>query len=95
MGVLFRKGDALQALAGVRTVALDKTGTVTEGHPEMTDLVLAEGMDRAEVLRLVAAVEARSEHPVADAIARAARAEGAEVVEVTQFETITGHGVRA
>ncbi len=92
-GVLFRKGDALQALAGVRTVALDKTGTVTEGHPEMTDLVLAEGMDRAEVLRLVAAVEARSEHPVADAIARAARAEGAEVV--TQFETITGHGVRA
>ncbi len=95
MGVLFRKGDALQALAGVRTVALDKTGTVTEGHPEMTDLVLAEGMDRAEVLRLVAAVEARSEHPVADAIARAARAEGAEMVEVTQFETITGHGVRA
>jgi Cu+-exporting ATPase len=95
MGVLFRKGDALQALAGVRTVALDKTGTVTEGHPEMTDLVLAEGMDRAEVLRLVAAVEARSEHPVADAIARAARAEGAEEVEVTQFETITGHGVRA
>ncbi|MFB9149979.1 heavy metal translocating P-type ATPase [Roseovarius ramblicola] len=95
MGVLFRKGDALQALAGIRTVALDKTGTVTEGHPEMTDLVLAEGMDRAEVLRLVAAVEARSEHPVADAITRAARAEGAEMAEVTQFETITGHGVRA
>ncbi|WP_104018730.1 heavy metal translocating P-type ATPase [Roseovarius nitratireducens] len=95
MGVLFRKGDALQALAGVRTVALDKTGTVTEGHPEMTDLVLAKGMDRAEVLRLVAAVEARSEHPVADAIARAARAEGADPADVTAFETITGHGVRA
>ena len=98
MGVLFRKGDALQALAGVRTVALDKTGTVTEGRPEMTDMVTAEGMDRAEVLRLVAAVEARSVHPVADAIARAARAaraEGADLPEATQFETITGHGVRA
>jgi Cu+-exporting ATPase len=95
MGVLFRKGDALQALSGVRTVALDKTGTVTEGRPEMTDMVMAEGMDRAEVLRLVAAVEARSEHPVADAIARAARAEGADLPEASEFETITGHGVRA
>mgnify|MGYP000303688633 CR=1 FL=1 len=95
MGVLFRKGDALQALSGVRTVALDKTGTVTEGRPEMTDMVTAEGMDRAEVLRLVAAVEARSEHPVADAIARAARAEGADLPEASEFETITGHGVRA
>jgi Cu+-exporting ATPase len=79
----------------VRTVALDKTGTVTEGRPEMTDMVTAEGMDRAEVLRLVAAVEARSEHPVADAIARAARAEGADLPEASEFETITGHGVRA
>jgi len=95
MGVLFRKGDALQALSGVRTVALDKTGTVTEGRPEMTDLVPVDGMDRAEVLRLVAAVEGRSEHPVADAIARAARAEGADLPEVAEFETITGHGVRA
>jgi Cu+-exporting ATPase len=95
MGVLFRKGDALQRLADVAVVALDKTGTVTQGRPEMTDLVLTEGMDRAGVLRLVAAVEARSEHPVATAITRAAQAEAAAPAEATAFETITGHGVRA
>jgi Cu+-exporting ATPase len=95
MGVLFRKGDALQALAGVDVVALDKTGTVTEGRPELTDLVPAEGMDRADVLSKVAAVEALSEHPVAEAITRAARAEGAPLAEASGFESITGHGARA
>ncbi|MAU53194.1 MAG: copper-translocating P-type ATPase [Roseovarius sp.] len=95
MGVLFRKGDALQALASVDVVALDKTGTVTEGRPEMTDLVLAEGGDRAEILSLIAAVESRSEHPVAEAILRAAQAEGAARAEVESFESITGYGVRA
>jgi len=95
MGVLFRKGDALQALAGVRTVALDKTGTVTRGRPEMTDLVLPGDMDRAFVLRLVAAVETRSEHPVATAITRAAEAEGVGGAEARGFEAIPGHGVRA
>ncbi|MGD9863166.1 MAG: heavy metal translocating P-type ATPase [Pseudodonghicola sp.] len=95
MGVLFRKGDALQQLSGVSVVALDKTGTVTEGRPELTDLVLAEGFDRAEVLALVAAVEARSEHPVAEAIVRAARAEGVARHEAEDFVSITGYGVRA
>jgi Cu+-exporting ATPase len=93
MGVLFRKGDALQALSGVRVVALDKTGTVTEGRPELTDLRCAEGFDRAGVLRRVAAVEARSEHPVAEAILRAARAEGLEPASAQGFASITGHGV--
>ena len=68
MGVLFRKGDALQGLSDVGVVALDKTGTVTEGNPVLTDLVLAQGFDRTDVLRLVASVEAQSEHPIADAI---------------------------
>ncbi|MGF6862139.1 heavy metal translocating P-type ATPase [Rhodobacteraceae bacterium MBR-64] len=95
MGVLFRKGDALQALASVDVVALDKTGTVTEGRPEMTDLVLADGFGRAEVLSLVAAVEGQSEHPVAEAITRAAQAEGAARAEVVQFESVTGYGVQA
>src|SRR6056297_3150489 len=95
LGVLFRKGDALQRLADVRTVALDKTGTVTEGRPELTDLVCAEEAARAEVLRLVAAVEARSEHPVAAAITRAAEAEHADLPAVEDFEAIPGHGVRA
>ncbi len=95
MGVLFRKGDALQQLSRVGVVAVDKTGTVTEGRPELTDLVLSDGFDRAEVLALVAAVEEQSEHPIADAIVRAARAEKAARHEVESFESITGHGVRA
>ncbi len=95
MGVLFRKGDALQQLTSVDVVALDKTGTVTEGRPELTDLILAEGFDRAETLALVAAVEAQSEHPIAEAIVRAARAEGGGRHDVESFESITGYGVRA
>lgn len=94
MGVLFRKGDALQQLSSVDLIALDKTGTVTEGHPELTDLVLAEGVNRAEVLSLVAAVEDRSEHPVAQAVVRAARAEGVRQRQADSFESITGYGVR-
>ena len=76
LGVLFRKGDALQTLAGVTAIALDKTGTITKGHPELTDFLVAPGFNRAEVLALVAAVEARSEHPIAVAIVAAAEQEG-------------------
>ncbi|CUK26615.1 Copper-transporting P-type ATPase [Cognatishimia activa] len=95
MGVLFRKGDALQTLGKVDIVALDKTGTVTEGRPELTDLVLASGFERKDVLRLVASVEARSEHPIADAIVRAAKAEGVELSEANEFVSATGYGVAA
>ncbi|MFC0159188.1 MULTISPECIES: heavy metal translocating P-type ATPase [Mameliella] len=95
MGVLFRKGDALQQLDTVDVVALDKTGTVTEGRPELTDLVLADGFDRPEVLAKIASVEALSEHPVAEAIVRAARAEGVSFAEAGDFSSITGYGVRA
>ncbi len=95
MGVLFRKGDALQQLTSVEVVALDKTGTVTEGRPELTDLVLANGFDRADVLARIAAVEDRSEHPIAAAIVRAARSEGVAQVDVAEFTSITGYGVRA
>jgi len=95
MGVLFRKGDALQLLTDIDVVALDKTGTLTEGRPELTDLALSDGFNRAEVLALVSAVEALSEHPIADAIVRAARAENTTRLSVEGFESITGHGVRA
>ncbi|SEM80968.1 heavy metal translocating P-type ATPase [Palleronia pelagia] len=95
MGVLFRKGDALQQLDSVTVVALDKTGTATEGRPELTDLELGDGFDRADVLSKLAAVEDRSEHPIADAIVRAARAEGARHAEAGNFQSVTGHGVRA
>ncbi|WOJ88899.1 heavy metal translocating P-type ATPase [Methylocapsa polymorpha] len=77
LGVLFRKGDALQTLSNITAIALDKTGTITKGHPELTDFLVAPGFDRAEVLGLVAAVEARSEHPVAVAIVAAAERAGA------------------
>lgn len=95
LGVLFRKGDALQQLTDVTIVALDKTGTITAGRPELTELVLADGFERANLLSLVAAVEDRSEHPIAEAILRAARAEGAPRADATEFEAIPGYGVRA
>ena len=76
LGVLFRKGDALQALANVSAIALDKTGTITKGRPELTDFLVAPGFDRMEVLAFVAAVEARSEHPIAMAITAAAKEAG-------------------
>ncbi len=75
LGVLFRKGEALQLLKDARVVAVDKTGTLTEGKPALTDLELAIGFNRANVLGLVAAVEAKSEHPIARAIVDAAAGE--------------------
>ena len=95
MGVLFRKGDALQALSDVDVIALDKTGTVTVGQPTLTDLVLATGFERAEVLRLVASVEAQSEHPISEAIVHSAKAESLSLSSVEAFSSITGYGVEA
>ena len=90
MGVLFRKGEALQLLKDAKVVALDKTGTLTEGRPVLTDLELAEGFDRAQVLARIAAVEAMSEHPVGRAIVEAAQAEGLVLPEVAGFRSETG-----
>ncbi|GAO68880.1 heavy metal translocating P-type ATPase [Comamonas sp. E6] len=95
MGVLLRKGEALQQLKDARVVAVDKTGTLTRGRPELTDLVLADGFERAAVLARVAAVEDRSEHPIARAIVDAAKAEGLEVPAISDFASVTGFGVRA
>jgi heavy metal translocating P-type ATPase len=95
MGVLFRRGQALQALGNVRTVALDKTGTLTLGRPELTDLETADGFPPDEVLRLVAALERRSEHPIADALVRAAEAKGLDRSEAEGFEARPGEGALA
>ncbi|GGD87682.1 copper-translocating P-type ATPase [Aureimonas endophytica] len=95
LGVLFRRGEALQALRDIEVVALDKTGTLTEGRPALTDLVLADGFDRAEVLSLVASVEERSEHPIAAAVVAAAKSEGLAVQPVDRFEAVPGFGVEA
>ncbi|MBS3020410.1 Copper-transporting P-type ATPase [Comamonas sp. PE63] len=95
MGVLLRKGEALQQLKDARVVAVDKTGTLTRGRPELTDLALADGFERGAVLAQVAAVEDRSEHPIARAIVDAAKAEGLEIPAISDFASVTGFGVRA
>jgi Cu+-exporting ATPase len=95
MGVLFRKGDALQMLQETTILALDKTGTLTEGRPALTDLSVADGFDKDAVLRLVAAVEVTSEHPIAAAIVQAAKARGIDLPAISDFLSITGYGVSA
>jgi len=93
LGILFRKGEALQTLRSARIVALDKTGTLTKGKPELTDLVVRGGHSRTEVLTLVASVEAKSEHPIAEAIVNAATKEGLRLAGVTGFAAEPGFGV--
>jgi Au+-exporting ATPase len=95
LGILFRRGEALQRLRDAKVVAFDKTGTLTEGRPKLTDLHLAEGQTRAVVLARIAAVEAKSEHPLARAIVAAAEAEGLVLPAVAGFASVTGQGVRA
>ncbi|HEY7768362.1 heavy metal translocating P-type ATPase [Longimicrobium sp.] len=94
-GVLIKGGEALQRARDVRTVVLDKTGTVTEGRPTVTDLMLAAGSPVAsegELLRLVASVEASSEHPLADAIVNRAKELGLALADAESFESVTGRG---
>ena len=95
MGVLFRKGEALQQLKDAHVVAVDKTGTLTKGRPELTDLIVADGFERDSVLAHVAAVEARSEHPIARAIVAAAEEQNIALAQLDSFEAVTGYGVRA
>ncbi|QAA93158.1 copper-translocating P-type ATPase [Pollutimonas thiosulfatoxidans] len=95
LGVLFRKGEALQLLKDAKVVAVDKTGTLTEGRPTLTDLDIAAGFERLDVLGKIAAVEAKSEHPIARAIVEAAGNEGIAIPHITDFESITGFGVKA
>lgn len=95
LGVLFRKGEALQALRDVSVIALDKTGTLTKGRPELTDLVPAEGFEYNEILALVAAVETRSEHPIAEAIVAAAKQQNITLAPVDDFDATPGFGVSA
>lgn len=93
LGVLFRKGEALQALKDVKIVALDKTGTLTKGKPELTDLIVAEGFSRAQILSFASSLEARSEHPIATAVLAAAHADNVTPLDVTDFAAEPGFGV--
>ncbi len=95
LGVLFRKSEALQVLRDAQVVAFDKTGTLTEGKPKLTDLILDDDFEHNEVLALVAAVESRSEHPIAMAIVTAAEEAGLALGTVTDFTSNAGTGVTA
>ena len=94
-GVLFRRGDALQALKGVGLVAFDKTGTLTEGRPRVAQIIAASGFEESTVLALAAAVEGASEHPIARAVVERAESELDSIAEASDFESTTGRGVRA
>ncbi|MBS9718362.1 heavy metal translocating P-type ATPase [Pseudohalocynthiibacter aestuariivivens] len=95
LGVLFKKGDALQILQDVDVVAFDKTGTLTEGQPRLTNIMVAEGFEESDFLRLVGAAETKSEHPIATAIVNAARRENDELPKPENFLSVTGYGVGA
>jgi len=96
MGVLFRKGEALQTLQEARIIALDKTGTLTKGRPELTDFMLLDHPTHDhfedETLRLLASLEQKSEHPIAQAIVRAAQARGLQLIEPLDFRAVPGFG---
>ncbi|OOG27640.1 ATPase [Thioalkalivibrio denitrificans] len=91
-GVLIRSGEAIQTLKDIRMVVLDKTGTITRGEPELTDVVAADGDEQA-VLRLAAAVENASEHPLARAVVDGAKGRGVEISPVESFRSVTARGV--
>ncbi|HSM57010.1 MAG TPA: heavy metal translocating P-type ATPase [Candidatus Sulfomarinibacteraceae bacterium] len=94
-GVLFKGGVYVEQAAEIKVVAFDKTGTLTRGEPQVTDVVALNGAAEDEMLRLAAAVEARSEHPLAQAITTAAEARGLAWTEVDAFQSDTGRGVAA
>lgn len=95
LGVLFRKGEALQLLQQTKVVAVDKTGTLTEGKPVLTDFEVMAGFNQQQVLQLIASVEAKSEHPIAHAIVQAAKARHLDVMAVDKFDSIVGAGIQA
>lgn len=92
MGVLFRRGEALQALREVDVVVMDKTGTITEGRPEVSEFIVTNSFKKSDVLQWAASVERRSEHPIAESIVRAAESEEVMLRDVDDFESLTGAG---
>ncbi|UYZ84254.1 heavy metal translocating P-type ATPase [Entomomonas sp. E2T0] len=94
-GILIRKGEALQILRDVQVVALDKTGTLTKGKPELTDFICIENYDKNTALSLMASLEAKSEHPIAEAITQYAKQLNITLLPIEDFTTVTGQGLQA
>jgi len=95
LGVLYRQGNALQKLHNIQTVVLDKTGTLTEGTPQLTDMLVTEGQSEATILQLVASAEALSEHPLAVTLVNAAQQKNLTLKPATAFEALNGIGITA
>ncbi len=94
-GILIRSAEALETAHKLDTIVLDKTGTITRGEPALTDVITAGDVDDTDLLRLVASAEQVSEHPLAQAIVAGARQRDIELVDTTEFDSITGRGIRA
>lgn len=94
-GVLIRKGEAIQTMKDVHTIVFDKTGTITKGKPEVTDIIASNESNESELLQFAASVEAGSEHPLGEAIVRGAKEKDIDLKEITNFNSVTGKGVRA
>ncbi|MEN2786093.1 heavy metal translocating P-type ATPase [Sphingomonas qilianensis] len=94
VGVLIKDAEALQRMAGIDTLIVDKTGTLTMGKPQLTDVVALASWAKADLLSLAAALERGSEHPLAEAVVDGAQARGAATAQAADFEAITGKGVR-
>ncbi|NGY71654.1 cadmium-translocating P-type ATPase [Bacillus megaterium] len=94
-GILFKGGEHLEATHKIDTILLDKTGTVTNGTPELTDVRIAQGYEENELLQLVASAERLSEHPLAQALVAGIKNKGIEIQEPLSFEAIPGYGVKA
>jgi Cu+-exporting ATPase len=94
VGVLIRNGEALQTASKVTAMILDKTGTITEGAPTVTDVTLIHATDKLSILQLAASIESHSEHPLAQAIVESAKSRSLELLEVTEFNALSGKGVQ-
>jgi P-type Cu+ transporter len=95
LGILVKGGEALESAHKLTTVVLDKTGTLTRGEPTLTDVVVTDGIPEKELLRLVASAERGSEHPLGEAVVRAAKERGLSLADAEEFETVTGGGIQA
>ena len=93
-GVLIKDAEALERFAKVDTLIVDKTGTLTEGRPVLTDVMAVDGFDENEVLALAAGLEKASEHPLAEAIVEGAKSRGVKLAEASEFDAVTGKGVK-
>jgi P-type Cu+ transporter len=94
MGVLFREAAAIESLSHVDTLVLDKTGTITEGKPQLTDVIAAGGFDEKDVLAIAASLESASEHPLAHAVLEGAKSRDVAIGKTHGFDSVTGEGVR-